>query len=261
MLKIKNWDQYENNRTRNMEDMRWVPVPNRFDGDQITEVIEEGAAIYGAWVAVLLVASRCKPRGELIRENGEPHDAKTLSRRTRLPQKDFDRAIPILISAGLIERCTNTAGSRQEGAGEVAVARQEGAGEVAVARQEGAGSAHPTDYGMEWKGIERIERKERKKEPVTVDSLTIPDSIKTPDALEALSDWLDYKRSRREGYKKAGHLNGLLKTYSDPETLARDIRHSIGSGYKGLITAPGSSNRQPVKKQIFKYIPTKQVNA
>ena len=243
MLKIKNWDQYENNRTRNMADMRWVPVPNRFDGDQITEVIEEGAAIYGAWVAVLLVASRCKPRGELIRENGEPHNAKTLARRTRLPQKDFDRAIPILISAGLIERCTNTAGSRQEGAEE-----------VAGARQEGAGFAHPTDYRREGKGIERkgIEKNRKPAEPVTVDSLTIPDSIKTPDALEALSDWLEYKRSRREGYKKAGHLNGLLKTYSDPETLARDIRHSIGSGYKGLITAPGSANRQPAKKQIFK---------
>ena len=243
MLKIKNWDQYENNRTRNMADMRWVPVPNRFDGDQITEVIEEGAAIYGAWVAVLLVASRCKPRGELIRENGEPHNAKTLARRTRLPQKDFDRAIPILISAGLIERCTNTAGSRQEGAEE-----------VAPGRQAPAGIRHPTDYGMEWNGIEGkgIERKNAPAEPVTVDSLTIPDSINTPDALEALSDWLDYKRSRREGYKKAGHLNGLLKTYSDPETLARDIRHSIGSGYKGLITAPGSANRQPAKKQIFK---------
>ena len=243
MLKIKNWDQYENNRTRNMADMRWVPVPNRFDGDQITEVIEEGAAIYGAWVAVLLVASRCKPRGELIRENGEPHNAKTLARRTRLPQKDFDRAIPILISAGLIERCTNTAGSRQEGAEE-----------VAGSRQEGAGFAHPTDYGIEGNGIEgnRIEKNRKPAEPVTVDSLTIPDSIKTPDALAALSDWLDYKRSRREGYKKAGHLNGLLKTYSDPETLARDIRHSIGSGYKGLITAPGSANRQPAKKQIFR---------
>jgi hypothetical protein len=103
--------------------------------------------------------------------------------------------------------------------------------------------------GREWKGIER---KNAPAEPVTVESLTVPDSINTPDALEALSDWLDYKRSRREGYKKAGHLNGLLKTYSDPETLARDIRHSIGSGYKGLITAPGSANRQPAKKQIFK---------
>ena len=251
MLKIKNWEQYENNRTRNMAEMRWVPVPNRFDGDQITEVIEEGSAIYGVWVAVLLVASRCKPRGELIRENGEPHDAKTLARRTRLPQKDFDRAIPILISAGLIERCTNAAGDRQESAEE-----------VAGTRQEGARSAHPTDYGMEWNGMEekRIEKNRKPAEPVTVDSLTIPETINTPEARSALAEWLDYKRSRREGYKKAGHLNGLLKDYTDPAALCRDIRHSIGSGYKELIQSPASQKPQQSKPAIFK-MPAKEATA
>jgi len=244
MYKIANWDGYENHRTRNMQEMRWVPIPNRFDGDQIGEIIDHGAAVYGVWVAVLLVASRCDPRGVLTRADGEPHTPKTLARRTRIPQKEIEKALPIIITAGLLEICDNQAPERQAPA---VTEAQEG--------QAPAGFRRPTDYG-----IERIERKERKKEPVTVDSLTIPDSIKTPDALEALSDWLDYKRSRREGYKKAGHLNGLLKTYSDPETLARDIRHSIGSGYKGLITAPGSANRQPAKKQIFK-MPAKEATA
>ena len=119
-----------------------------------------------------------------------------------------------------------------------------------------AGIRRPGDYG-----IERIERKERKKEPVTVDSLTIPDSIDTPEVRDAIADWLEYKRGRSEGYKKAGHLNGLLKNYSDPAAITRDIRNSIGCGYKGLIQPPASANNQPAKKQIFKYIPTKQVNA
>jgi len=251
MLKIRNWDQYENNRTRNMAEMRWVPIPNRFDGDQITEVIEEGAAVYGVWVAILLVASRCQTRGELARDNGEPHDAKTLARKTRLPQKDIEKAIPILVSAGLIERCTNTAG-----------ACQEGAGKVAGSRQDGAGSAHPTDYGIEWNGIEgnRKEKKRKPAEPVTVDSLTIPEAINTPEARAALAEWLDYKRSRREGYKKAGHLNGLLKDYTDPAALCRDIRHSIGSGYKGLISAPAATRPQSSKPAIFK-MPPKEATA
>ena len=34
LYRIKNWDErYENNRSRRVKDLQWVPTPNHHDGD------------------------------------------------------------------------------------------------------------------------------------------------------------------------------------------------------------------------------------
>lgn len=86
--RIKNWAKhFENNRTRTMDVMRWVPIPNKHDGDGYSEMTAgpEGAAIYGAWVTVIQVASKCQPRGTLLRAGGMPHTFESISRQVRLP--------------------------------------------------------------------------------------------------------------------------------------------------------------------------------
>lgn len=88
VYRVKDWnDHYENNRTRTMDVMRWVPIPNKFDGDGYTELVagQDGAALYGCWVAIIGVAGRCHERGTLLRDNKTPHTAETISRLTRLP--------------------------------------------------------------------------------------------------------------------------------------------------------------------------------
>jgi hypothetical protein len=100
ILKIVGWDTtYENNRTRELREMEWVPIPNKMDGDGYTELLshENGALHYAAWMAIILIASKCKPRGTLIRESGIPHDVHSLSRISRINVQTFVQAIPRLV--------------------------------------------------------------------------------------------------------------------------------------------------------------------
>ena len=115
-FRIVDWQKhYENNRTRDVKILNWVPIPNKLDGDGYTEIVEsggslDGAAIYGAWVACVLVASRCEPRGSLLRSQNRPHDARTLARITRLPAAAFDAMLEAAQRVGWIETCDDLAG-------------------------------------------------------------------------------------------------------------------------------------------------------
>lgn len=95
---IVDWDEhFENNRTRSLRDMRWVPMPNRMDGDGYTELVEAGddeAAIrFGCWCAIVEIASRCEPRGTLLRSGEKPHTCHSLSRISHIPAACFERVI------------------------------------------------------------------------------------------------------------------------------------------------------------------------
>jgi hypothetical protein len=88
VYRIKNWNlHYENNRTRELKNTFWVPIPNKLDNDGYTLIMDQknGACIFGAWIACVEVASRCEPRGTLLRDPDTPHDSASLSRITRVP--------------------------------------------------------------------------------------------------------------------------------------------------------------------------------
>jgi hypothetical protein len=47
LLRVRDWDAvYENNRSREYKKLKWVPIPNRMDGDGYTELVDHqnGAA-------------------------------------------------------------------------------------------------------------------------------------------------------------------------------------------------------------------------
>lgn len=146
VIQVVDWDElYENNRTRGMKVMQWVPVPNRHDGDGYTELVSHpnGAAHLGAWLVILQVASRCRKRGTLLRDDGTPHDEASISRRTRILKSVLEEAIPRLVSIGwLCRKPLADAG--------LSPACQ-------VARSLPAGSPHPTDDGTERNGMECTE--------------------------------------------------------------------------------------------------------
>lgn len=96
---IRNWNEfYENSRSRTVKDLSWVPVPNKHDGETFAGIMaaENGAEIYSAWILILQVASKCNPRGRLVKDNGTPHDARSLSIKTRAPEKWFSVALQYL---------------------------------------------------------------------------------------------------------------------------------------------------------------------
>lgn len=106
LYRVTSWNTiYENNRSRDLKKTDWVPIPNRLDGDGYTELVDHpnGAAHYGAWLAIVLIASRCNPRGVLLREGSKPHTPHSLARMSRLPAEIFEESIPRFIDIGWLE--------------------------------------------------------------------------------------------------------------------------------------------------------------
>jgi hypothetical protein len=104
LYRVRDWDKhFENNRTRILANLSWVPMPNKMDGDGYTQLVDHksGAAHLGAWLAIVEVASKCHPRGTLVREDGTPHTPDSLARVTRLPARVFDEVLPRLASREL----------------------------------------------------------------------------------------------------------------------------------------------------------------
>lgn len=111
MLRISNWNaRFENNRTRELKTMLWVPIEILDDG-AYSELVEEhrnGAAHYGAWIAIVKIAGNCVPRGTLVKYGPKgkavPHDAKSLSRISGMPKNLFSAVIPRLLEIGWLEQ-------------------------------------------------------------------------------------------------------------------------------------------------------------
>ncbi len=125
IYRIRNWDKhYENNRTREMVKMSWVPVPNKHDGEGFQRIMREkdGLVIYGCWHLILQVASKClRPRGTLLRDDGTPLDAASIALKTGVrDEKLIQRALDFccLPQVAWIEQLASGApDSPQEGAG------------------------------------------------------------------------------------------------------------------------------------------------
>ncbi len=170
MLRVRDWDRlYENNRSRDMKRTSWFPAPNDLSADGYVELVahEEGAAHFGVWNAVLMVASKAKPhRGLLVKEDGRPHTAESLARVTRFPESLIQVALERLLRIGLLEIVDEgppeinnlgphpRAGNPQDPAG----TPQEGAVEG-----KGTEHHHQEGNGKEKKGTERADD-ERKTE-------------------------------------------------------------------------------------------------
>jgi len=101
LYRIRDWsDHFENNRSKTVVSLSWVAIPNRHDGENYSSIVthEDGAKIFSAWILMLQVASKCDPRGTLIRDNKTPHTPLSLSLKTRAPQEWFEIALDFLVS-------------------------------------------------------------------------------------------------------------------------------------------------------------------
>ena len=106
VLRVRDWNLlFENNRTRSLKHLDWVPMQNRMDCDGYTELVDHpnGAAHLGAWLATVWIASRCHTRGTLTRDNGQPHTAESLARVSRIPVIILEEALPRLLRIGWLE--------------------------------------------------------------------------------------------------------------------------------------------------------------
>jgi len=96
LYRIHNWStHFENNRSRTVERLSWVAIPNRHDGENYSALIThpDAAEMFAAWVLLVQVASKCQPRGSLLRGDGKPHNAASLSMKTRAPEEWFEKCL------------------------------------------------------------------------------------------------------------------------------------------------------------------------
>jgi hypothetical protein len=106
--RIRDWRQrFETPESRKCKALNWVAVPNKHDGLGYRRLLRtpDGPAIYGAWVAILAVASKCPTRGVLADEAG-PLSAADISLKCDFPEELIARALGVLSSAeiGWLER-------------------------------------------------------------------------------------------------------------------------------------------------------------
>jgi hypothetical protein len=100
--RIKDWQNiYENNRSRELKNLRWVYLPINLSGDGYSQIMEDkknGPSIFGAFIAVIELAAQCCPRGDLIKSSGEPHDFSSIGRICRINSSLIESTISFCIN-------------------------------------------------------------------------------------------------------------------------------------------------------------------
>jgi len=104
-LRVRNWTRFEHYRTRRLRNLRRIRVPIVLESEGYRTLLSHGngAAHYGAWVSILMVAAKCNPRGTLLRDNSKPHTTASLAAMTAFPEEIFAQAIPRLLEIGWLE--------------------------------------------------------------------------------------------------------------------------------------------------------------
>jgi hypothetical protein len=223
--RIRDWDKhFENNRTRDMIRMQWVPVPNKHDGEsyQVIMGMKNGIVIFGCWCLILQVASKLRVRGTLMREDGTPIDENSLALKTgwRHPS-DFKNALDVLSSSevGWIEYVT-----------------EEGAPWPHLP----APSPHPpARKGREGKGIEK---NGIIKYASLLSAGLVPINLIFEVFGEAWDDFVDHRKQIRKPLTELA-AKKLLQILSEmsPVDAVTAINNSIANGWQGIFE-PKASN-------------------
>lgn len=113
---IVNWsERYENNRSKELKRLDWFPLPNAFDEEEYLVLTDhaDGPAHWGAWVAILMAASRQPKarRGQL--PTGPQGTSQVVARMSHLPAGLVQAVLDRVLELGLIRLVANTL---QEGA-------------------------------------------------------------------------------------------------------------------------------------------------
>jgi hypothetical protein len=146
LLRVRNWSElFENNRSRELTRTNWFPVPNDLSAGGYLELVShaDGAAHLGVWLGLLMVASRAKPRGLLVREDGRLHTPDSLALVTRLSEPVISNAIDRLLQIGLLEISGNKLRKKSNLASHLAAVKPQA---PAPRSQDGAAEGNGTEH-------------------------------------------------------------------------------------------------------------------
>ena len=105
-IRIIDWGKhYENSESRKYKSIKWVPIPNSFDGAGFRRVAKrkDACEIFTAWILLLEMASRSEIRGNLRISSEDAEE------RTGFPEGIFINAVNVLSdkTIGWIEALTD----------------------------------------------------------------------------------------------------------------------------------------------------------
>ena len=96
LYRIRDWvKHFETHETRKLKRLSWVPFLNKHDGKGYRRVIRKGLDVFGAWVLIVEVASKCPDRGVLADEDG-PLTAQDIADKTDAPVEQIQNALNVL---------------------------------------------------------------------------------------------------------------------------------------------------------------------
>lgn len=85
----------------------------------------------------------------------------------------------------------------------------------------------------------------RKREPLDISSLLLPNGMDSPSVREALQKWISYKRLRGESYKSVAPVteifNRAAKESWSPDDFCDAVSNSMACNYAGLFRPPRGS--------------------
>lgn len=84
--------------------MHWVKLSNKLHGDGYVWLVshKDGAAHFGVWIALVELASQCRPRGSFMQDFGVPHTLHSMSQKTRLSERLIEQALTRLAVLGWV---------------------------------------------------------------------------------------------------------------------------------------------------------------
>ncbi len=223
---IVDWERrFENNRTRDLKKLGWVPVPNHHDGDGYTTLMEmdNGMLLYAAWMLMIQVASKCGKRGTLMRDCGTPYDAGSLARVTRGQKVVFEKAIPVLIEIGWLS----------QGSAKISHPLAEKPQLTAEPPQETAKMPQPHACAERKKEVKGMEGKEPKEVASLEESLSVESTTSNrPAQAEFIYNLYPRKVGKEPALKAIGQvLAAKKKTFKELLTVTKIFAQSkIGRG-------------------------------
>lgn len=253
LYRVRDWGlHFENAQSRKVRKLNWVAVPNKHDGKSYRRLIQmqNGAALYGCWILLLEVASKCPQRGVLADGDG-PLTADDIALKTGVSAALIDEALAQLSdpSIGWLE------------ANSLAPLPVEW--EHATSSAGCSGSTLPVPpIVSSLNGTEQKEQKEQKEEaagaagviPIPKKSGTktreaepieCPAELDRPDFHAAWEQWREHRRQLKKPMTTLAESKALqqLATKGIDRALAA-INHSIANGWKGIFE-PTSSQERP----------------
>ena len=232
MYRIVGWnDHFENSKSRTVKETTWVPIPNKQDGDGYTDLLDhpDGAAHYGAWMAIVLVASRCHLRGTLCRDGGRPHTPSSLARMTRVPEA-------VLVAA--IERLVNDVRWLE-------VVPEPEPDKVVTEPLHLAGTKCPpgvTETPIEGNGMEGNGKEEEEGAAdaasvrIKAEDVPLPASLDTAEVRSVLAEWFVQRRANRLSLREPYLLGQYRRLEAlGPVNAVACLRHTIDNDYDGIF--------------------------